>query len=286
MAIKHFIEFIIIAVLLGGIPSGLAYPSSVAAPTQEAETQEISGGLPEIKDRYPIPRLKDRSSLGMAVTARNAIVADRDSGKILFAKNPDEVRPIASITKLMAAMVALDAGLDMEDVKARHAMLATLVISENNAAHSLAALTGLTEAAFVHRMNEKARALGLVKTHFVEPSGFSPENVSTVRELVTLVREASRYEVIRDATQRTEYQEVESTNDLLLSFINKKPYKIVAGKTGSLRETAKYCLALRVDEGSRGVIVIVLGSDNHFSRFEDVKALVYWAFDKWVWTLE
>jgi D-alanyl-D-alanine endopeptidase (penicillin-binding protein 7) len=129
-------------------------------------------------------------------------------------------------------------------------------------------------------------------TTFVDPSGISPKNVSSALDVARVFRSAIAYPEIREATQSNRFDmrtlagrlvHLDPTNNLLSSYLNAEPYGIVAGKTGSLPE-AGYCLGqvTRHPDGQQ-VITVVLGSDNHFGRFQEVKALTAWAFDVFSW---
>lgn len=320
---KHLIEILLVSLVVGGVSGSTdsrevrrdvvrRLPAVAAAELPRPVLEDIVRLLPRAEDRYAWPALRDPESLGVAVTAASAIVVDRDNGKVLFEKNADEARPIASITKLMTALVFLDTDPDFaavieiessdhepadstffeigERLTVRDAWHAALIGSANDAARALVRASGLAHDEFVRRMNARARALGMTSTRFVEPTGIDVANVSTARELTHLIRAAREAQLIREATERSTYEvrvgrgtrRVRSTNLLLTSFLAAPPYDFVVGKTGSLDE-AGFCLAISVDQGTHGVIVVGLGSIDHFSRFADVKALAYWAFTKWEW---
>ncbi len=274
--------------------------------------------LPAI--RYAQPRVSPPKklkpdSLGMDVSARSAIVLDPDSGMILFEKRASEQRPLASLTKLMTALVALDLLQETnptwtvrpEDVSyegkdplqitgayaARDVLQAMLVGSVNTAGNMVARELGGRDA-FVARMNERAESMGLVRTRFVDPTGLSPENVSSAHDVAKLVQAASALPLIQGWTTRGIYSitsldtkkttSVENTNLLLGSFLNKGNFEVVGAKTGSLPE-AGFCLAQRTRlKDRRGeVIVVSMGSESHLGRFQDVKALTSWAFRTYAW---
>lgn len=253
-------------------------------------------------------------SYGVKTTAGSAIVADVSSGAVLYSKKATVARPIASISKVMTAMVLIDAGLkpdelltvrathieaigshafnDGDTVKRGEALRAMLVESSNEIANAFADAYEGGRQAFVDAMNEKARTLGLEQTHFEDPSGISPRNVGSALDVARMLRSALAYSEIRDATQSPAYflkttagrsVKIEPTNQLLDSYLNKDTYRITLGKTGSLPE-AGFCLAMvtRKAEGQQ-VISVVLGSDSHPSRFQDVKALTAWTFEAFAW---
>jgi len=323
--IKVLVELLLVAVMFGSVQGSGAMPPEVEREVAArlpvvaanyiplANASERITGLPVIEDREVWPQRLDPESLGVAVTAASAIVVDRDSGAVLFEKNPDAVRAIASLTKLMTALVVLEQtpNLDAEvviiaedqvpatstifrigdRVSMRDLLFASMIGSANDAARALARASGLARETFVARMNEMAGELGMPNTRFVEPTGLDARNVSTAREVSKLIDAARAIPILREATQTPVYrtrgstqksQFVRSTDLLLSSFINEAPYRIALAKTGSLAE-AGFCFGSTVEEAEHGVTVVVLGSQDHFSRFDDAKALAYWALTTWEW---
>lgn len=248
---------------------------------------------------------KDSESLGVRISALSGVVVDKRSGKILFEKNSDEKRPIASITKLMTALVFLDSDQEMDDyyrvstcgefknenIRKRDLFYSMLVASDNCAARFVALSTGKSMDEFVLAMNQRAAELGLRNTEFFEPTGLNQNNQSSALEIVKILREAINHSEIRDATtffyyefrsKEGNYHYLKNTDNLLGSFIDKAPYDIIGGKTGSL-DAAGYCLALAVEHNGNEIIVVTLDSKDHYSRFHDVKSLVHWAFSNYKW---
>ena len=162
----------------------------------------------------------------IALRSASALVQDAETGEIVYGKNADAVTPIASITKLMTAMVILDSGLDLEEqivltredaiaMKGARSRLRTglsiargdllllaLMASENRAAAALGRTYPGGLESFVDAMNTKAAAIEMTETRFVEPTGLSPANVSTANDLARLVRAAHEYPVIREFSTR------------------------------------------------------------------------------------
>jgi len=273
--------------------------------------------LPVAKYVAPVvvpPIKKNADAYGMEVTAKAAVVIDVASGEPLFRKNADMVYPVASLTKLLTAMTFLDTKPNLQEeveilpeddphegksVFAIHERLSKqdvlrslLVGSVNASANALARSTGSREA-FIRAMNEKARALGMTRATFTDPVGLGADNQASAEEIALALRAALSYPEIREASAREEIEikgrvngrmyQVKTTNLLLKSFLNKDPYHVVAGKTGSLPE-AGFCLAQATrDEAGHEVIAVVLGSENHFVRFQDAKALTAWAFMNFEW---
>lgn len=231
------------------------------------------------------------------------LVQDANSGQTILAKNSDSVMPIASITKLMTAMVLLDSGVDMqqrvvvsrEDVdhlKGTHSrlrpgssltrddlLLIALMASENRAAAALArTFPGGTEA-FVAAMNAKARALGMQDTHYVDPTGLDSDNVSSPRDLARLVKAAARYPLIREYTTRGRAK-VEARGRTLAyhntnRLVSNPHWDIDLSKTGYISEAGR-CLVMRVTVASRELIVVLLDSWGKYSRIGDANRIRRW----------
>jgi D-alanyl-D-alanine endopeptidase (penicillin-binding protein 7) len=267
---------------------------------------------PSSADLKPVKAVP--TSIGVVTTAVSAMVVDRASGSVLYEKNTEEPRSIGSMTKLMTAFVFLGtkpnldapASLESEDVRTggvqhlpvgdpvtvRDILNASLVGSDNSATAALVRLSGMTEGDFVAKMNETAAELGLRNTTFVDETGLSPENRSIAPDLVRLLDRAMKEEVIRATTEQADVTikgasgrsyAVQSTNELLGTFMDKAPYAIVGGKTGYLPE-AGYCFGAIVSkDGGHEVIVVVLGSDSKDGRFQDAKALAAWAYKVYKW---
>jgi D-alanyl-D-alanine endopeptidase (penicillin-binding protein 7) len=232
-----------------------------------------------------------------------ALVQDADSGETILAKNSDQVAPIASITKLMTAMVILDRGLDLNDeivvsredidhLKGTHSrllvgarltrkelLLLALMASENRAAAALGrTYPGGTEE-FVAAMNRKARALGMHETHYVDPTGLDSGNVSSAEDLAKLVKVADGYPLIREFT--TTERAVVRTRGRKLEFVNtnrlvRNPrWDIYLSKTGYISEAGR-CLVMRVRVASKDLIVVLLDSWGKYSRFGDANRIRKW----------
>jgi len=270
--------------------------------------------LPSAPDANRAPTKVDSTSVGVVTSAVSAVVVDRATGFVLYEKNGEEPRSIGSITKLMTAFVFLRGNPDLtspaaiaaSDVRAggvQHISVgdvvtigdllrASLVGSDNSATVSLMRLSGMSEGDFVGRMNEVAAEIGMRATTFYDPTGLSPENRSIAPDVVRLIDEAMKVDAIREATQlfAVTFQgssgrmySIRTTDDLLHSFLNQSPYKIIGGKTGFLPE-AGYCLGSLVSENDvHEIIVVVLGSETITGRFQDVKALAAWAYKAFQW---
>jgi D-alanyl-D-alanine endopeptidase (penicillin-binding protein 7) len=232
-----------------------------------------------------------------------ALVQDAASGETLIAKNQGAILPIASITKLMTAMVILDSGVDLEQrvvisgddydfVKGTRSrlrpgtvltrdelLLLALMSSENRAAASLArTYPGGTEP-FVAAMNAKAQALGMADTRFVDPTGLSSSNVSSARDLARMVAAAHEYPLIRQYSTR-ESGSVNAFGRTLgyrntNGLVRNAQWDIGLSKTGYISEAGR-CLVMRVKMASREVIVVLLDSWGKFSRVGDANRIKKW----------
>jgi len=273
--------------------------------------------LPQARDVSDIaPKKIHPNSLGVVTSAQSAIVIDRASGEVLFEKNSSTARSIGSITKLMTAEVFLrthpdldaPATLNTEDVRLgalirlpvgetvtnRELLEASLIGSDNSATAALARLSGYSLDDFIARMNEVAAEIGMTRTTFADTTGLSSKNRSVVTDIAALLDHVYGNQVIREITQLSSstitgksgrQYFIESTDQLLGTFVNQAPYAIEVAKTGFLPE-AGYCLGTMFSHQNGGeIIVVVLGSDSKLGRFDDVKALAVWAYQNFEWSL-
>ena len=249
-----------------------------------------------------------------SLTAQAAYVMDSETNLSLFAEQENDIRAIGSLTKLMTALVFLETSPDWDKVvtieendsgqgrlylaegeiaTVRVLFNVALVSSSNNATLALARSTSLSLEEFTTRMNAKARVMGLVSTHFIEPTGLDPANQSTAREVVLILKAALSEKMIRETVSQKKYDfqlengrsRVADSTDLLLSenFPQGKMKSVIGGKTGYVEE-AGYCFAFAAEnEEGHQIITVVLGSETHFSRFSEAKALTRWAFEAYEW---
>ncbi len=263
-------------------------------------------------DYYPIKKIND--SLGVSISGESAFVKDIKTGKILWAKNADKQRSIASITKLMSAIVILKSSnvdwnkeieITPDDLKGDYNKLkilngdkvryedlfkASLAISSNSGIDILVKNLGMSSEDFVKKMNEETKSLGLSNTFFRDPTGLNNENVSTAREVLVFASFAFSYDKVRDATSKKIFSfpilnskrnvDIRNTNELLSSYL-----KVGAGKTGTT-EDAGYCLVSEISYMGKGpIIAVVLRSASHSDRFLDLKSLAGWVFDNYEWKI-
>lgn len=253
-------------------------------------------GLSPLQGRAPFHKSLDlRSS--------SALVLDQQTGELIFQKHPENVLPIASITKLTTAMVVLDAHLNLdeaitiepEDVDMlRHsksrlpvgtqlsrgeALQLALMSSENRAAHALGRTYPQGLGSFIAAMNAKTQSLGLKETHFVDPTGLSNENVSSAKDLARMVEAAYQYPQIRDFTTCDEATisakrrpiTFHNTNRLVRS----PQWQIGLSKTGFIEEAGR-CLVMQASVAQRSVVIVLLDSVGKLTRFGDANRIKQW----------
>ncbi len=233
----------------------------------------------------------------------SALVVDESTDRVLLSKNADTARPIASLTKLMTAMVLLDAHLPMDQIieitdadidtlkhsasrlqpgirLSREELLKlALMSSENRAAHALARTYPGGLPAFVAAMNRKAHELGMDSTRYVEPTGLWPQNESTAHDLALLVKAAYHYPLIRQFSTHPESEvdvgwrtlQYRNTDHLLFN----RGWEILLQKTGYINE-AGHCLVLQTKFEGRRVIVVLLDAWGKYSHFGDAERIRSW----------
>lgn len=215
-------------------------------------------------------------SFAVKVTANSWLVAD-STGKILQSENIDEVRPIASISKLMTAMIILDARQDMDEklgaYTRRELLQLALVKSDNKAAQMLCDHYPLGKDQCVRAMNMKAVLLKLDNTRFIEPTGLSVFNVSTAKELVVLVQEAQKYDAIVDASKSSQVKIKIKKQWLVFNNTNPiigKRHNFIVSKTGYINASGG-CIVMMLDTDIGRRIVVVLGSKNTKTRIPEAE---------------
>ena len=269
------IKAMIFAVLLGSIP-----PEDV----QASDFTHLTGS----------PDLRSAS----------ALVIDAE-GNVIYGKDVDAVRPIASITKLMTAMVILDSKLDLQEkitvtkadrdlvqltgsrleygasLSRREMVLVAIMSSENRAAAALGRTWpgGLTQ--FVAQMNKKAGQLGMSHSHFADPAGLKVENASTASDLAKMVTAAYDYPLIREAstTQRLEVRPYAKRGPLVYGNTNRllknESWDIALSKTGYINEAGR-CLVMRANIEGEAVSIVLLNSFGKLTPFGDSNRVRKW----------
>ncbi len=240
-----------------------------------------------------------------------ALVVDQQTDEVLFSKNPDAVLPIASITKLMTALVVVDAGLSLDeslevsqdDVRGTvgsrmrsklrpgttlsrgELMHLSLMSSENRAAHALGRTYPGGLGAFVRAMNRKAAELGMSDTRYVEPTGLSADNRSSATDLARLVRAASEHPVIRDLSTslgavlpvgaKPQPVQFHNTNGL----VHNPDWAIGLQKTGFISAAGR-CVVMQAEMAGRQLIMVLLDSAGRYSRLGDAERLRKWVSEQ------
>lgn len=271
-----------------------AATAAVALTAAELAAKERRQAPPEIRNSLDLP---------LDIQSRAALITNAKTGEMLYGKNYNQSMPIASITKLMTAMVVLDAGLDMNDpvtitnddvdkLRNTHSrlsigtvltradmMLIALMASENRAAAALArSYPGGTQAA-IAAMNRKAAKLGMTHTHFLDGTGLSGDNTSTPGDLAKMVQAAYRYADIRAFSTTPQYQ-VNSRGHLLqyknTNLLVKKPnWDIGVSKTGFINEAGK-CLVMLARIRDEPVIIVLMDSWGKYTRIGDANRVKEW----------
>lgn len=209
----------------------------------------------------------------VSITASSWLVADGE-GNVIESVNANQQRSIASITKLMTAMVVLDARQDLEEsingITRNELIQLMLVKSDNQAAEILCENYPNGRSACISAMNWKAFSLGLYNTHYADPSGLNIMNVSTAQELVKIVITASSYPVIVKFSN-TAHGKVKKKKNYF-SFNNTNPLvatkDFVVSKTGYIRASGG-CIVMMLDTAIGRRIVILLGSKNTHTRIPE-----------------
>ena len=283
---------------------GLAVISGVShgAPDDGATYRNLPGGLEyvpgELVKRMANPRdLKLKSHIALVYDERDDIV--------LYKRGANQKKPIASLTKLMTAMVVIDANLDMDEIitvvradrdtirysktrlpigsslRRRDLLLLALAASENRAAFALARTYPGGTSKFIQAMNDKAKFLGLHNTRFADSAGLRNGNVSTAEEILTLVRVASQYSLIRDFTTTAKDLVVDEETGKVIRFSNtnrlvrKDSWDISLSKTGFTSDAGN-CLVMKLTIDSRPLVLVLLNSWGKLSKYGDTNRIKKW----------
>ena len=251
------------------------------------------------------PNLYVKNSKSLKVRSLKAIVVNQDSGEVIYQKNADSKASIASLTKLMTAMVVLDSGSDLskkikitkadiDRVKrttsrlpigtelSRYELLkAALISSDNRAAFALSRSYPSGRKGFINAMNVKAIQLDMQKSQFRDPTGLDKGNISTAKDLLKLVRAAYQYSLIRELTTSPSENIKVGKRRNGISFNNTNPlvrkgaWDIGLSKTGFIRESGR-CLVLQTVINEEPIIIVLLNSYGKLTRFADVKRIRNW----------
>ena len=241
----------------------------------------------------------------LQLQSTNAVVFDARTGEVLYSKNAEATAPIASITKLMTAMVVLDARLPMDEMltiskddidrlkgtysrlqigtrQSRKEMLRlALMSSENRAASALGRNYPGGRNAFVAQMNRKAAALRMSHTHFDDTTGLSSHNLSSAGDLVKMTQAASQYALIREFTTTPERTVSFPQPRYSLGFVNTNrlvragSWDIELSKTGYTNEAGR-CLVMKTRVGDRPMVMVLLNSQGKLTPVGDATRIKQW----------
>jgi serine-type D-Ala-D-Ala endopeptidase (penicillin-binding protein 7) len=239
----------------------------------------------------------------LSLRSASALVLDQGTGQTLVEKQAGAVVPIASLTKLMTAMVLLDAHLDPNELLTitaddkddlRHsrsrlpvgtclpreqALLLALLASENRAAHALGRTFPGGLSAFVQAMNAKAMELSLTGTRFEDPTGLSSGNVATAWDLARILEAAYHYPEIRDFSTRTETSVRSGRRNIQFpntnALVRGGRWTIGLSKTGYIEEAGR-CLVMQAMLANRPVLIILLDSWGKYTRLGDANRIKKW----------
>ncbi len=241
----------------------------------------------------------------LQLSSAKALIVNQNTGETVYAKDTNSSSPVASITKLMTAMVMLDAKLPMDDelyisdedidyLKGTRSRLSigtalsraemlqlALMASENRAASALSRNYPGGAYAFVKAMNVKARAIGLTRTHFVDPTGLDSENVSTAEDLAKMVQAAYQYPEIRKATTTASHEVYIEGHADFVNFNNTNglvregEWEIGLSKTGFINEAGR-CLVMQAKIAGEPMIIVLLDSYGKSSRIGDANRIRKW----------
>lgn len=301
---KALVSLAITLGLVMGVATGDAFAAShkkKSAPVKKHVSHAVVKKAKRAKPVHRSASMEDTQRL--VLESASALVQDQATGAVLFEKNASAVVPIASITKLMTAMVSLDAKPnlhetmvisddDVDTLKGTHSRLKVgtalsrenmlrlaLMSSENRAASALSRYYPGGRPAFVAAMNRKAQALGLTDTHFEDSTGLTAANVSSARDLTKMVAAAHQYPLIREFSTTAEYEvslgktphTFRNTN-LLVRTGN---WDIGLSKTGFINEAGK-CLVMQAWFNNRPTIIVLLDSWGKLTRIGDANRIKRW----------
>lgn len=238
-----------------------------------------------------------------SVQSRSALVIDQNTGKILFEKNARQAYPIASLSKLMTAVVVMESKPKLEQkievrpddrdvLKRTHSRLTigsvltrrdmlhiALMSSENRAASALSRAYPGGRAAFVKRMNQKARQLGMRQTHFNDPTGLTPRNTASAFDLSRMFNYAYRFPLIRQFSVDKTYTVYPGDRPLVYrnsnGLINNPSWHIELQKTGFTDE-AGHCLLIRTTSGRHTYLIVIMGGTGSYTHYTDAIHIKNW----------
>lgn len=275
-------------------------------PTPKQATQKSPAKLKKVARIVRVPAVPDLGKDGFPnLLSHAAVVYDALTGRALYSKNADNAMPIASITKIMTAMVVLDAKQSLEEAiviseadidllkssrsrlpvgsafRREDLMRLALMASDNRAAAALGRTYPGGSVAFVTAMNAKAQSIKLTQAHFVDPTGLAPGNVASPQDLALLVSAASEYKMIREFSTTPELHVTLPDSGKQLGFNNtnslvkSEGWKIGLSKTGFINEAGK-CLVMHATINNNPVVIVLLDSWGRLARIGDANRVKKW----------
>lgn len=259
----------------------------------------------------PVLNANAKNIMPTDFSGRHIVVRDSGTGQMLYGKAAYDPWPMASVTKLLSALVLLDVPINFasttvaavdgapdNDVaigatyKIKDLWNAALISSSNRSVLSLVDSTGLTREEFVARMNEKARQLGMTGTQVFEPTGLDARNRSTAADIAVLLAEALRKPEILQSVRLAVYEladihgqyakQIKTTDWLLSGAVANFGLELVGGKTGYIPESG-YNFAAETVSSSHRVVVVVLGANSIDARFTEARRAAEWAYQNFTW---
>lgn len=323
----YIILNLILMALLFNIDAARLHDSSqiIANHTMPRKIEDIiikqnDGGDISREIIYPVK--KENAASMPTINAISALAIDVKSGLVLFDKNSKEKRPIASITKLMTALVFLEQqsietdklGWDEwiefnktdfrngrrylgegEKITIKDLFAESLIGSDNSATAALARSTGLSEDDFAKEMNNKAKELKMQDSSFSEPTGLDQNNISTARDLAKLVFVAMQKPEITNVLNKENYEfspinkkiihKIVNTNWLINDeWLDENSYNFIGGKTGYTDEAGYAFVCQIANKNGNGVISVILNTNSVNNRFDETKKIVQWGFGSYNFT--
>ena len=311
---KIYSAFVLIGMLVALLTTSAAVQAAAEKPTRKSASsgkharakalRKVSQRAEEpVRASYANQAGLHEASDSLALRSAVALVMDQDTDEVLFSKNPQAVVPIASITKLMTALVVTEAkqpldetltvtqdDVDTEKHSSSRLVVGTqltreemlhlaLMSSENRAAHALCRYYTSGLAGCIEAMNQKAQELGMHDTRYVEPTGLSSQNQSSAHDLAALVKTVHEVPLIRELSTSPEYRvavgkrnlQFRTTNALVRSPL----WDIGVQKTGYISEAGR-CLVMQVSLAGRKLIMVFLDSAGKYSRIADAERVRKW----------
>lgn len=294
------------------------YDANLLNQSDLVKQQMVENLLADYQPAYRIykvlPPIKNSLSVApnINISAQSGVAIDFMSNKVLWQRNPAQKSSIASLTKIMTALVFLDTNPDLdkefiiskeeeketegatlrlksgEKLKVKDLFYTSLVASANNATKALVRSTGLSEQEFVQKMNEKAYQLGLKNTNYVGVTGLDPGNQSTVLDIAKLASYAFENTLIKEALLTREYDfettgskiihHIKNTNELLFDT----SLNLAGAKTGYLDE-AGYTYVSEMEKNGHKIMIVLFRSESSQARFQEAKVLANWVFNNYRW---